>query len=416
MTIEETRPTTVGRFAALQVRNFRYYFVGQFISVLGNWMQIVAVPALVLYRMNRGGTTLGLVIAMLYLPVIVLGPYGGVATDRFSKRRIVLTTQIAFTISVGALGLLVVTDHLALWSVLVLASTQGAINAFDNPARQTFVHEMVGAELLTNAVGLNMLAMNTARVIGPAIASGLLYFTGIGTLFLLNSVSFLGAFTALLAMRRSELRPSPRVAPEPGQIRAGLRYVREEPTIRTALLMLIVVGGLSYNFPVVLPLLAKQTFHMPKERYGTFFSAMGIGAIMFALAWSTRVTATTRLLTIGTMGLGASLVALSLAPSKLVAYLVLPFLGAGSINFLVLMNSTLQLTATAQMRGRVMALYTMALLGTTPVGALLTGWIGEEVGARAATALGGVAAILAGRWAAVRFTRDERAAIAAAPA
>ena len=163
------------------------------------------------------------------------------------------------------------------------------------------------------------------------------------------------------------------------------------------------IEGLAYPFKM-------------RDTYGTFFSAMGIGAIMFALAWSTRVTATTRLLTIGTMGLGASLVALSLAPSKLVAYLVLPFLGAGSINFLVLMNSTLQLTATAQMRGRVMALYTMALLGTTPVGALLMGWIGEEVGARAATALGGVAAILAGRWAAVRFTRDERAAIAAAPA
>ena len=371
-------------------------------------MQIVAFSALVLDRLHRGGTVLGLVTATLYLPVLALGPLGGVVADRFDKRRLVIATQVTFALTVGALGLLVITDHLALWSLLLLASTQGAINAFDNPARQTFVHEMVGAELLTNAVGLNMLAMNTGRVIGPAIAGVLLATTDIGTLFVLNSVSFLGAIIALVAIRRDQLQPSDRLVAEPGQIRAGWRYVRGEPTIRTALVMLAVVGGLSYNFPVVLPLLAKQTFHMPKEQYGALFSLMGVGAMVFALAKSTRSAPTTRRLTIATMGLGAALVALALAPTKLVAFLVLPLLGMGSINFLVLMNSSLQLASTAAMRGRVMALYTMALLGTTPVGALLVGWIGEHVGARSATALGGVAAIAAAQWAQASFSRADK--------
>ncbi len=389
------------------MRNFRYWFLGQFISVIGNWMQIVAIPVLVIERMDRGGTVLGFVVAMLYVPVLAFGPWGGLVSDRFSKRRIVICTQLAFTLSVGSLALLVITDHLSLWAVVLLASTQGVINAFDNPARQTFVHEMVGAELLTNAVGLNMLAMNTARVIGPAVADLLLQATGVGTLFVLNALSFIGAVCALLAMRRSELQPSPRVIAQPGQIRSGLDYVRREPTIRVALLMLVPVGMFAYNFPVIFPLLTKDTFDMGSNRYGTFFSVMGIGAIVFALVRGTRTVATTRGLTVGTLGLGASLVALGLAPTPLVAYLILPFVGAGSLNFLTLMNSTLQLASSAQMRGRVMALYTMALLGTTPVGSLVMGWTGEHIGPREAAVLGGTVTIGAAVWAGVHFARND---------
>jgi MFS family permease len=385
------------------VRNFRLWFAGQFISVIGNWMQMVAVPVLVLDKMDRGGTVLGIVVAMLYVPVMVFGPWGGVVSDRFPKRRIVITTQLAFTASVGALGLLVVTDHLSLWAVMLLASTQGVINAFDNPARQTFVHEMVGADLLTNAVGLNMLEMNTARVIGPAIAALLLEVTSVGTLFLLNALSFLGAVVGLSLMRTSELRPTPRVPAEPGQIRNGLRYVRDHPTLRVAITMLVPVGMFAYNFPVVFPLLVKTTFDLPKERYGTFFSVMGIGAIVFALARGTRTVATTRRLTIGTLGLGSSLVALGLAPTPLMAYLVLPFVGAGSVNFLTLMNATLQLSSSSEMRGRVMALYTMALLGTTPLGSFIMGWTGEHIGPREAAVLGGGVTMAAALWAWSRF-------------
>lgn len=402
-----TRPP--GRFAALRVRNFRLWFAGQFISVIGNWMQMVAVPALVLDVMHRGGTVLGIVVAMLYVPVMVFGPWGGIASDRFPKRRIVILTQLAFTVSVGSLGLLVITDNLSLWAVLLLASTQGAINAFDNPARQTFVHEMVGPELLTNAVGLNMLEMNTARVIGPAIAGLLLQVTSVGTLFVLNALSFLGPVVGLLCMRTSELQPTPRVAAEPGQIRKGLRYVREEPTLRVAIAMLVPVGMFAYNFPVVFPLLVKTTFHLPKERYGTFFSVMGIGAIVFAVWFGTKTVATTRRLTIGTFAFGASLVALGLAPNPTVAYLVIPFIGAGSVNFLTLMNSTLQLTSSSEMRGRVMALYTMGLLGTTPLGSFIMGWTGEHAGPRQAAMLGGGMTMAAAAWAWPRFARHARA-------
>jgi MFS family permease len=393
----------MARFASLRVRNFRYYFFGQFISVLGNWMQIIAIAALVLDRMHRSGTVLGLVTAMLYVPVLLLGPMGGVIVDRVDKRRLLVLTQVAFAVSVGALGLLVAFDKLALWSVMALAAAQGAVSAFDTPARQTFVHEMVGPDLLANAIGLNMLAMNTARIIGPAIAGLLLGLAGVEVLFLLNSVSFVGAIVALMAMRRDELAPTPRLATESGQVRAGLRYIRGEPVIRTALVMLLFVGGLAYNFPVVLPLLAKETFDMPKEDYGTFFSAMGAGAIVFAFAFGTRTRPSPRRVVLATAALGMALVALSLAPTKLMAYALLPFLGAGSVNFLVTINSTLQLASAAQMRGRVMAVYTMALLGTTPVGALGIGWISDHYGARSGLATSGIATLLAAAWTDARF-------------
>jgi predicted MFS family arabinose efflux permease len=259
-----------------------------------------------------------------------------------------------------------------------------------------------------------MLAMNTARVIGPAVADLLLRATGVGTLFVLNALSFIGAVCALLAMRAGELQPSLRVVAEPGQIRKGLDYVRRDPTIRVALIMLVPVGMFAYNFPVIFPLLTKDTFHMGKDSYGRFFSVMGVGAIVFALVRGTRSVATTRGLTVGTLGLGASLVALGLAPTPLIAYLILPFVGAGSLNFLTLMNSTLQLASSAQMRGRVMALYTMALLGTTPVGSLLMGWTGEHVGPRAAAVLGGAVTIAAALWAWVHFARNDARATPAA--
>ncbi len=387
-------PAPVTRFASLRVRNFRLFFCGQFVSVIGNWMQQVALPVLVLDRLDRGGTTLGIVTAMPYAPVLPLGVFGGIIADRFDKRILVMITQTAFFLVVGLLGLLVVTGHLTLWIVIVLAGAQGAINAFDNPARQTFVHDMVGGELLTNAVGLNMLAMNTGRVLGPAIAGGLLLVSDVGVLFVVNALTFLAAVAALAAMRPDELHPAEPIAREKGQIRAGFRYARHHPTIRTALGMLVLVGCLSYNFPVFLPLLAKVTFHLPEQRYGTFFSVMGVGAMAFALVKRTTAPPTPQRLVLATAGLGASLLLIALSPNEYVVYAALPFLGAGSINFLVLMNATLQLASVDHMRGRVMALYTMGLLGTTPFGSLLVGWVGEAFGPRRATLLGALGALI----------------------
>jgi MFS family permease len=403
-------PTEVPRFASLKVRNFRLFFFGQSISVIGNWMQQVALPVVVLNRLDRGGAVLGVVTAMPYAPVLPLGAFGGIIADRFDKRKLVIITQSAFLVAVALLGVLVVTDHLSLWIVIVLAGVQGAINAFDNPARQTFVHDMVGGELLTNAVGLNMLAMNAGRVLGPAIAAGLLLVTNVGVLFLVNALSFAGAIVALALMRPEELHPALPIARERGQIRAGFRYARDNPIIRTALCMLVPVGCLAYNFPVFLPLLAKETFGLPESRWAVFFSIMGVGATVFALARRTTAPPTPARLVRATAGLGASLLAIALSPNEWVVYAALPFLGAGSINFLVLMNSTLQLASIDHMRGRVMALYTMALLGTTPLGSVLVGWIGEHAGPRRATAMGALGALVPAAWGWVAFRRRTRAA------
>jgi MFS family permease len=399
-------PATVTRFASLRVRNFRLFFFGQFVSVIGNWMQQVALPVVVLDRLDRGGATLGIVTAMPYAAVLPLGAFGGIIADRFDKRKLVMITQTTFFLAVALLGLLVVTDHVSLWVVIVLAGVQGAITAFDNPARQTFTHDMVGRELLTNALGLNMLAMNTGRVLGPAIAGGLLLVTDVGVLFLVNALSFLAAVVALATMRPAELHPAPPVVREKGQIRAGFLYARTNPTIRTALGMLVLVGCLSYNFPVFLPLLAKVTFEMPETRYGTFFSVMGIGAMAFALLRTTRTPTPQRLVT-ATAGMGFALLAIALAPNEHFVYAALPFLGMASINFLVMMNATLQLASADHMRGRVMALYTMALLGTTPFGSLLVGWVGEHMGPRHATAVGALGALVpaAGGWLVFRRRR-----------
>ena len=416
--VTSSAPTAgaVPRFASLQVRNFRLFFIGQSVSVIGNWMQQVALPVVVLNRLDRGGAVLGVVTAMPYAPVLPLGAFGGIIADRFDKRKLVIITQSAFLVAVAVLGLLVVTDHVSLWAVIVLAGVQGAINAFDNPARQTFVHDMVGGDLLTNAVGLNMLAMNAGRFVGPAVAAVLLLVTDVGVLFLVNALSFAGAIVALLLMRPDELNPARPIARERGQIRAGFRYARENRVIRTALVMLVPVGCLSYNFPVFLPLLAKETFSLPESRWGVFFSIMGVGAMVFALTRRTTAPPTPVRLVRATAGLGASLLAIALSPNEYVVYLALPFLGAGSINFLVLMNSTLQLASIDHMRGRVMALYTMGLLGTTPFGSVLVGWIGEHVGPRQATALGALGALAPAAWGWVAFRRSERRTGAAAAA
>ncbi len=404
----------VARFASLRVRNFRLFFLGQFVSVIGNWMQQVALPVLVLEKLHRGGAILGIVLAMPYAAVLPLGLFGGMLADRVDKRKLVIVTQCLFFVVVALLGLLIATDHLRLWVVLVLAGAQGAINAFDNPARQTFTHDMVGRDLLTNALGLNMLAMNTGRVIGPAIAAGLLQVTNVGVLFLVNALSFLAAIAALVLMRTDELHPAPLVAREPGQIRAGFRDAMRNPTIRTALAMLVPVGCLAYNFPVFLPLLGKNTFHMAEDSYSMFFSAMGLGAMAFALTRSASAAPTPRRLVVATAGLGVSLLLIAVAPSEHWVFVALPFLGAASINFLVIMNATLQLASSDQMRGRVMALYTMALLGTTPIGSVLAGWVGEWGGPRESTALGAIGALVPAALGGLAFGRIRDPAASAA--
>jgi MFS family permease len=381
-------------FRSLRSRNYRLYFVGQTVSVSGTWMQSVALGWLVL-RMTGSGTWLGLVIACQFLPMLVLGPFGGVIADRVEKRRFLMVTQALAGALALALGVLVATGSAQLWMVFAFAFTGGVVNAFDTPARQTFVFEMVGPELLPNAVTLNSVLMNGSRIVGPAIAGVLIATVGLAPCFIINGVSYLGCIVALVLMRPSELtqvEPRPR---EKGQLRDGFRYVWANPALRTPLLLMAAVGTLTYEFQISLPLVARFTFGAGAGGYGLMTSAMAMGAVMGGLVVANRARASRRKLGIAGVVFGTLVLVASLMPTIGAMVLWLPLVGAASVAFISMSNTNLQLAAAPDMRGRVMALYSVAFLGSTPVGGPIVGWVGQTIGPRAALVLGGVTAVSA---------------------
>ena len=402
----------VGRtFAALAVRNYRLYFIGQTISVSGTWMQGLAQAWLVL-KLTGSGVTLGTVTAVQFAPILVAGPWGGVVADRLDKRRLLFATQITALVLALTLGVLVATDAVRLWMVYVLALGLGSVTALDNPARQTFVLEMVGPDRLANAVSLNSVVMNASRVVGPAIGGVLIATVGIASCFLINAGSYVAVLVALAMMRTAELHGADRPAPARGQLREGLAYVARTPALRTPLLVMAAIGTLAYEFQVTLPLLAKFTFGAGAGGYGAMSSVLGAGSVIGGLATASLGKPTSRRLTGAAVLFGVLILVTAATPSMALALVALPVMGAASINFIAMANSTLQLTAPAHMRGRVMALYAVAFLGSTPVGAPIVGWVAELGGPRAALVLGGLTAIAAGalgRRSLLRGERDEAA-------
>jgi MFS family permease len=383
-------------FKALEVRNYRLYFIGQIISVSGTWMQGVAQSWLVL-QLTGSGAALGAVLGAQFLPTLFAGPLGGVIADRFPKRRLLLITNTAAGLLALTLGLLVATDLVQLWMVFVLAFLLGCTNALDNPARQTYVQEMVGPTLVPNAISLNSVVMNSSRMIGPATAGVLIATVGLEVCFLVNAASYLAVLAALLLMRTSELHTTPTVARAKGQLREGFRYVWQTPALRTPLLMMTAVGALTYEFAVTLPLLAKFTFGGDAGTYAAMSVTMAAGAVVGGLVVASRGKPTSRRLTGAALVFGLLVLALAAAPSLTVVFLVLPLIGASSITFIATSNATLQLTAPAAMKGRVMALFAVAFLGTTPIGGPIVGWIAQATDPRVALALGGLVAITAAR-------------------
>jgi len=390
--------------SSLGVRNFRLYFFGQMVSLSGTWMQSVAQAWLVL-KLTGSGTALGLVVALQFLPVLLFGPLGGLVADRCDKRRLLYATQTSAGLLALALGLLVSFDVVRLWMVFALAAGFGLVNAVDSPARQTFVHEMVGADELPNAVTLNSVMVNLARAVGPAVAGVLIATVGLGPCFLINAGSYLAVLVALSLMRTDELQPT---IPQPrarGQIREGFRYVRATPALSTPLLMMAVIGTLAYEFGVILPLMARFTFHGDAGTYGLMSSCMGVGAVVGGLyaASHRRVGATA--LALNAIAFGVVLLIAAVAPNLAIELVALVFIGVASIGFLSLGNATLQLATAPEMRGRVMALWAVAFLGSTPVGGPVVGWIGQNLGPRYGLGLGGVAALAAGALAYRRLAR-----------
>jgi MFS family permease len=293
------------------------------------------------------------------------------------------------------LGLSTVTNTVTLWEVYALAAGLGFVNLFDNPARQTFVSEMVGLELLPNAVSLNSVLMNSARVIGPAIGGVLIITLGVSTCFFLNAASYAAVVVALSMMRASELYRGPAVKRAKGQVREGLRYVWATPDLRVPLLSMAIVGVFAFNFTVTLPLLAKFTFHGGAGLYSWFLVAMGGGAVLGGLATAFRSRPSTKMLALIGIVFGAAILAVSLSPTPGVAIVLLVPMGAASISFVATNNATLQLRADPAMRGRVMALNAIAFLGSTPIGAPLLGYISDATSPRVSLAIGGVATLLA---------------------
>ncbi|HET8978226.1 MAG TPA: MFS transporter [Solirubrobacteraceae bacterium] len=392
-----TRVVRAGRvtFAALAVPNYRRYYAGQSISLIGTWMQMTAQSWLVL-TLTHSSTTLGIIVALQTLPVLLLGPYGGVIADRVDKRRMMIALQSAMGIQALVLGLLTVTGSVTVWEIGVLAALLGLNNAFENPARQSFMMELVGPEHLRNAVSLNSVLVNAARSIGPAVAGILIATVGDGVCFLANAASFVAVVFSLTSMDLRQLSPS-RPAPRArGQLREGLRYVRSTPGLAVPLVMMGLAGCLTYEFTVSLPVMADRGLNVGAAGYGFMTAAMGVGAVAGGLLVAARGRTGLRPLVGAAFMFGAALVLATLAPNLGFELIALALAGAGSITFMSTGNSTLQLTAAPDMRGRVMSLWFVAFQGSTPIGGPLVGATMAALGPRAGLGLGAATAVLVG--------------------
>jgi len=393
--------------SSLRQRNYRLFFFGQLVSVAGTWMQTVA-QSFVVLDLTHSGTQLGLTSAARFLPMFVFGPLGGVFADRMDRRRVLYVTQTLSGLLAGVFAVTVGTHSIRLWTVYLLALALGFVNVFDNPARQSFISEMVSAEDLPNAVTLNSVAMNMARVLGAALGGVIAAAIGLALCFTVNALSFGAVLISLAAMRSSELFPAKRVSKQKKQVRQGLRYVRNTPELLIPLLMIAVIGTLAWEFQVSLPLMASKVFHGGAASYGVMASVMGGGAVVGGLISAARARPRARALCLAAIGWGIAILAAAVAPSFALELVALVFVGYGSITFNSLAKTTLQLAAKPEMRGRVMALWALAWLGSTPIGGPIVGWAGQAFGARWALVIGGVAALACGVLALPALTRLDR--------
>jgi MFS family permease len=381
-------------FQSLRVRNYRLFFFGQLVSLTGTWMQQVGQDWLVLRLTNRA-LPLGITLALQFGPMLVLGAWAGVVADRLDKRRLLLATQTAMASLALVLGILTATGAVRLWMVYVLALLLGCATSFDMPTRQAFVSEMVGPDRVTNAIGLNSAVFNSARVVGPAVAGVLIAAVGIAPAFLINAVSYLAVIAGLLAMDPDRLHRLPPVDRAGGQVRAGLRHVWSSPVLRSTIALVAVVGALGLNYRVALPLLARFTFGGSASAYGALASIMAAGAVAGALAAARRGRPSRALLLGSVAVFGLLSFAAAAAPTLLVEAVVLAPLGVASMTFLATANSTLQLASSPELRGRVMALYGLVFLGSTPLGGVLGGWMAGQFGPRSILVLSGVSSLAA---------------------
>jgi MFS family permease len=380
---------------SLAIPNYRRWFAGQVVSISGNWMQTVAEMWLVVH-LTSSGVAVGITAALQFLPILLFGALGGVFADRCDKRRLLMVTQALMALPALALFALTVSGGAQLWMVYALVLVRGTVLAIDNPVRQSFVMEVVGPDRIVNAVSLNSVIVHTGRIVGPALAGTVIALAGLGPCFALNAASFGAMMIALHGMDGDALLPSPRAERARGQVREAVREVRSRPELLGPLAMMAVIGTLSFNFQVLLPLFARFTWHGTASTYALLTTAMGIGSVCGALAAGARNRITPALLAGSAVVFGFAELLAAAAPSLLAQALILAPLGAASVTFAAGVNSSLQLAADVGSRGRVMSLYSVVFLGSTPIGAPLVGWLAQAYGPRAGLLLGAVAALATG--------------------
>ncbi len=397
--------TPVGRavhrtFSSLRTRNFRLFFLGQVISVTGTWVNATASAWLVL-RLSNSGVALGINTALTFLPILIVGAFGGMLADRLDKRKILIGTQIAYSVVAFCLFALVATDVVQLWMVFTLSLVGGLVTALDNPTRQSFYMEMVEASDVTNAVSLNGAVFMTARIVGASLAGILIASVGIAVCFLLDGVSYLAVIGALVAIRSAELHHRDLDDERSVSVRDGFRYVWSTPELRRPLILMAIVFTFAFNWSVLVPLLAKQTFGATAEAFGVLSALGGLGSAIAAFVMANRNSSRTtapslRSLAVVAVASGATLLLTAASPTLRFADLSMVPLGMTVMVFIIMANTTLQLSSKPEFRGRVMAIYGMVFLGSTPFGAIAIGWLAERFGPRAGFVAGGLAAIGAG--------------------
>ncbi|GGM43170.1 MFS transporter [Longimycelium tulufanense] len=386
-----------GMFASLRVRNYRLFASGQVVSLVGTWMQRVAQDWLVLQLSGGNALALGIVAALQFLPTLFLSLWAGMLADRYDKRKLLLAIQTGMGLTALVLGLLDVTGAVQLWHVYLLALLLGVFGALDTPVRQAFAHEMVGRDQLTNAVALNSMTFNAARIVGPAVAGVAITMVGTGWVFLANAATFAGVLVGLFRMNPHDLHRSKPVPRQRGQVREAMAYVRQRPDLIIVLTLVGLVSTFGLNFQTTLAYIASSVFHRDADGYGLLSTMLAVGTLAgatLAARRSTRGRPRMRLLIGAAAAFGLLEALAGVMPYYLAFAAVLVPTGAATLTFTTAANSTMQLSTDAAMRGRVMGLYVLIFIGCTPVGGPLMGWVANEFGGRAPLVLGGLVSFL----------------------
>ncbi|WP_158522693.1 MFS transporter [Tessaracoccus aquimaris] len=383
-------PERMKTFASMAIRNYRYYFLGALVSNLGTWIQRIGQDWLVLTELtDNSSTALGIVTALQFLAIPLLAPYAGSVIDRYPKRKVLIVTQIGLMLTALGLWALVASHQVQLWHVYVFALLMGAITAFDNPARQAFVSEIVPREYIPNAVGLNSTSFNGARLAGPGLAGLLVAAVGVGPTLLINALSFIAMIGAILLMHADELHPAP-IAKTRGGALDGLRYLRSRPDLIVVLVMVFVLGTFGMNFQIFNATMATTEFGVGSAEFGLLGTVMAVGTLAGALMAARRTRPTLRVLVLSMIGFSVSTLLLTLSPNYVTYALLLIPAGFFSLTALTTANASVQLGTAPEFRGRVMAVYMAIFMGGTPLGSPLIGWIGQTLGPRASVAVASI--------------------------